>query len=365
MHVMLVAPEDLPIPPTRGGSVQIYLSHLCAALADRKHIHITLISPGNAAQSKACAHPPYRHIVVKGDKKTYWRRVHRLVKAGEPDVVQIDNRPLEALHILAANPHRRVVLNLHSLTFLGPRHIKTAEARTILHKADAVVCNSRNLAETIARRYKLKHNWQRHVIYPGVHSTAHTSALTRGHSTDTMRVLFVGRVIRQKGVHIAIEAIRQQHRQNNVSLTIVGKTHTWEKTYRKQIELDAKGLPIEFVGFVPPHELAELYKKHHLLICPSQKHEAFGLVNIEAMNHGLPVIASKLGGIPEAVGKHGGVLVSRYQMPGEFAKAIDKMRDPKRYYKMSKYALRHAQKFTWKKTARKFDHLYRDICQAR
>ena len=101
-------------------------------------------------------------------------------------------------------------------------------------------------------------------------------------------------------------------------------------------------------------KMPQFYRSGHCFVCPLQKHEAFGLVNVEAMACGLPVIASRNGGIPEIV-KHGrnGFLVNAYRKPSAFASQIVKLaniRSSTNGYSIQ--ARRDAKnKFSWERTA--------------
>jgi glycosyltransferase involved in cell wall biosynthesis len=70
---------------------------------------------------------------------------------------------------------------------------------------------------------------------------------------------------------------------------------------------------IRFLGLLGTKDLAELYRKSAIFVCPSVGFEAFGIVNIEAMASGCAVIASKSGGIPEIIeNEKTGILFDRY-----------------------------------------------------
>lgn len=357
MHVMVIAPEGIPIPPTQGGSVQIYLSHLFRELSKRLDVNVTLVSPGQHAREKQISSHA-THMTIRAAKTGYWQQVHKVIRTKRPDVIQIDNRPSQALSIMKAFPKKNVMLNLHSLTFLSKRYISYPDAKRVLHQAK-VVCNSADLARAIRSRFQLKSTWKPAVIYPGVAQKQGANALIRRSPHTPLRVLFVGRVIQQKGVHVLINAIRALQSSVPVKLTVVGGTHAWEQAYRAKLKTQSRGLNVKFVGFVPPHKLSAYYQSSDILVCPSQRHEAFGLVNLEAMSHGMPVIASKIGGIPEAVGTEGAILIDHYENPREFAAALRSMMSTVRYKKYSKAALIRARRFTWNRTARALMRLYR------
>lgn len=362
MHIMLIAPEGLPIPPKLGGSVQIYLSKLTKALVKQGEFDVTLVSPQRNRSSLGISSPRFTHVQLAGGQKEYWRGVHRLLRSVQPDVIQVDNRPFAALQLKQAHSNIPLILNLHSTTFLGPLDVKRVQARASLFRVDAVVCNSMNLKKTIRARYQMPISWRPYTIYPGVDEplVARTDEAPPADRQNPLRILFVGRVIRQKGVHIAIAAVRELMREFPIELTIIGRTPPWEQGYRREILRTARQLPVRFRGFVTPERLAGIYRAHDILLCPSQGHEAFGLVNLEAMSHGLPVVASDTGGIPEAVGE-GGILISRYKRASDFADAIRVLRNTETYEEYRQAALHRAKAFTWSATADEFAKLYSSL----
>ncbi len=397
MHIAIVAPEELPIPPARGGSVQIYLHALIKKLAGRPGLQVTLLSPGTdraKIKMNGLTHEVHnRRLRGMGYEAWIVRRLAEL----SPDVIQIENRPKLAHRILnlkstkAGLRHAKVVLNLHSTTFVGPMNASRNIIVSTLKGADAVVLNSRYLKRTVRRNFGLlPSTWNGTVIYPGVERARFSSI---GHSGTSgvegseaagsggtgsagagvtgagsgvhkpMRLIFVGRVIQLKGVLVLIAAMRQLTRQGMpVRLTIVGRTPPWERGYGAKVRSAIKGLPIEWRGFVSPRRLPNLLKAHDVLVLPSQRREAFGLVNLEAMAAGLPVIASRVGGIPEVVTEKSGVLVNKYTSPAAFAEAISRLSNtPHLYSALCDGALQQSRAFTWTKTADAFESLYRKL----
>jgi glycosyltransferase involved in cell wall biosynthesis len=127
---------------------------------------------------------------------------------------------------------------------------------------------------------------------------------------------------------------------------------------------------------VPKEDLIAIYSQAALFVCPSI-YEPFGIINLEAMACGIPVIASAVGGIPEVV-VHGetGLLVPVEQMAqapfepidaDKFAQDLaaavnDLMRDDKLRTAMGAAARRRVeQMFSWDAIARKTADVYREV----
>lgn len=368
LKVAFVAPEDLPVPPTQGGSVQIYLHALIRQLKSAHAVDVILITPRRSAHgrmtSRTRAHDAHYRVHTTG-QKAYQRQVVQLLKRLRPDVIQVDNRPKFAVQLkkLFGCP---VVLNLHSTTFLGPQNIDQRRVRPGLRLLDSVVVNSHFLRKTVAARFQLATgDWRPVVIYPGIDLDrfSYRERVFKEFSADNpLRVLFVGRVIAQKGVHVLVRAVRQLTDAGlPVRLTVVGRTPPWERSYERRVKRFARGYPIRWTGFIPPQALAQCYARHQIFICPSQSKEAFGLVNLEAMASGLPVIASGVGGIPEAVGD-AGILVEPPFDAKSFQQAITALlHHPATLRTMSERGRRRAQQFTWDQAAHEFIALYRRV----
>lgn len=137
----------------------------------------------------------------------------------------------------------------------------------------------------------------------------------REHKGD--RVLFLGRIAADKGVHLAIDAARQAGR----AITIAGKCNDpAEEPYFEREVVPRLGEDAQWVGEVDQRTKRELLSQAHCLVFPICWEEPFGMVMIEAMACGTPVVALRRGSVPEVV-EHG---VSGYvcDHPSQLADAI-------------------------------------------
>ena len=126
-------------------------------------------------------------------------------------------------------------------------------------------------------------------------------------------VLFVGRLERIKGLQDVIPAFDETM---PADLLIAG-TGSYETTLRR---LAAASPNVRFLGWCDPPQLTSLYRGARALIVPSKCYEVFPLVVLEAFQHGVPIIARRLGPHPEIVERSQGGLL--FDDTAEFADAV-------------------------------------------
>jgi glycosyltransferase involved in cell wall biosynthesis len=105
--------------------------------------------------------------------------------------------------------------------------------------------------------------------------------------------LYVGRLTAEKGVGTLIRAWRALP---GIPLRIAG-----DGELRDALAAEAKGLPIEFLGRVPPERVIDLMHGATLLVVPSECYEGFPRVVVEAFATGTPIVAANIGGLRELV----------------------------------------------------------------
>lgn len=114
------------------------------------------------------------------------------------------------------------------------------------------------------------------------------------------------------------------------------------------------------VTYMPwENDPSKFYSKTKTLLVPSIWPEPFGRVCVEAGFCGIPVIASRIGGLPEVVGE-GGILIREYGSPEKWIEAIESIEVEKIYKELSGKTRVNAQKFTVENTLDGFRKLARD-----
>ena len=177
------------------------------------------------------------------------------------------------------------------------------------------------------------------------------------------RVVFLGRVVRAKGVETLVEAAAQL-RTPGAQVLVVG-----DGADRRRVEELSRRLGVadrvRVMGFVPHERVPAVLASADLLVLPSF-YEELGTVLIEAMQAGLPAVASRVGGIPDIVEDgENGLLVA----PGDataLARAIDAvLGDPVLSRRLGDGARRRAAAYDWDVVGEQVLELYRQLAGRR
>jgi glycosyltransferase involved in cell wall biosynthesis len=150
-------------------------------------------------------------------------------------------------------------------------------------------------------------------------------------------VLFVGRLVIEKGVDVLIRAAAQ----SGVHVRIVG-TGTLESELRKLAE--SLSAPVEFVGQAWGSEVEAEMLAAAALVVPSIWHEVSPLVIYQAMTLGVPVIGTRVGGIPDLLGEDRGVMVAPGNVDALAAELVRSVRDRPQFEAMGSRAMDYSRR---------------------
>jgi glycosyltransferase involved in cell wall biosynthesis len=154
------------------------------------------------------------------------------------------------------------------------------------------------------------------------------------------RFLFLGRLVPEKGLDWVLRALAQT--ETRVHLDVAG-----EGRKRSDMEVLAEELgvrpQVSFHGWVEPEDVPSFMEKSRAVLFPSVWHEPAGLITLEAAAQGRPLIASRVGGIPEYTNDDRAILVDVRDVEG-LADALSQLaRNPDRADQLGQEGLNAAQ----------------------
>lgn len=389
--VALIGPELYPIPPIRGGAAELFIEKVAGRLTGWRPVVIGVSDP-ELPRHEWRGQVEYFRIPLSGWRKwlycryrdyfpLYDRQVAKIINQVQPDVIHVHNRPLLALAL-----QRRldrpipIILHMHNLyESLGKR--ERPRPGTKIPVAGFAAC-SRFVLDRERPRLWLGAALFR-VIYNGVETDAYYSRwdqevlvkeVRRSHGLEAEpTVLFAGKLREAKGVHILLKAMtRVWEIAPQAVLVLVGGTEygqgrTMRETpFLKQLRriLSQASGKVVLTGFIPPDAMPRAYLLGDVFVGPSQIEEGLGLVFLEAAAAGLPLIATRRGGIPEVV-RHGetGLLLDRQDDDAELAAKIIKLLDdaPLRQRLGQQGRSWVLANFTWEKIAYTLEAFYDEV----
>jgi glycogen(starch) synthase len=168
------------------------------------------------------------------------------------------------------------------------------------------------------------------VAYLGVRDIRDRHPRSRTADDGEVRVLCVGRLEPRKGTDILLAAAERLCAAHaNVRFMLVGRDNggngvvSYEREFVKRARHLVDSGRVTFAGAVSEEELGQHYADADVFVLPS-RYESFGLVVLEAMGFGLPVVASNAGGVAEIVTPHTGILVDSDDV-GALVAAVDSL----------------------------------------
>lgn len=183
-----------------------------------------------------------------------------------------------------------------------------------IKKSRYLITHAYSHAEELERLYNI--NTNRFTIIPhGVNLPGSHVENYKGGST--IKVLYTGRLEYRKGTDVLLAAIPLVLQKNpNVVFELVGNDPGNQyKTWFTQDNEDLPSHKVVFSGRVPDNALADAYGGCDIFVAPS-RYESFGIIFIEAMSYGKPVIGCKVGGVPDIItDKYNGLLADAGDAP--------------------------------------------------
>jgi len=388
MKIAIVAPEVFPVPPIRGGAVETGIEEHSSNLIEHD-VHIFGIADSELPLFEKRGHRTYHRFQrtlfdklllsswrlpfkQSHSKWYYWpycQWVVKKVKEIQPDLIRVHSRIQFVPWLRAAAPEAKIILCIHNESNLEGERVWSREA---IEACDVITGCSQMMTEEIVKRHPFCVGRTR-ILYNGVNIESFQPYWNRTREREALRkengfsegpiILYVGRLVEEKGVHLLIEAFERVHPAvPNAKLLIVGsRTFSDERPtpYIESLRKKAEGFEkyIHFIGHVSHKDISRYYLMSDIVAFPSLWREPFGLVVVEAMASGLPVVAFDQGGPAEIIqnGKDG-ILVPKEKGLEGFTEALMQLiKNPALREKIGREARQTAEsRFTWKEVAKNF-----------
>lgn len=273
---------------------------------DRIRFDPVVFIPGTGKLSAELGRHAIKHAIRKAQNINAFVAPYQIVKA----IMFLRRNRIQLIHINSAIYWRLVDIiaaSLMNIPIVTHTHLVIEEMTPYLKFSDVIIFNSEfTAASSIATKNITK------VIYNSVNTDDFDMAVdTRaalGFATEDVIVTFIGQIKQIKGIEMFIE-LANQIEAERAKFLIAGDCQDQDYLSELQARI-TDNKRIKYIGYRSDRE--NIYKSSDVIIMPSQWEEPFGLINIEAGAARKPIIATKVGGIPEII-QHGqnGFLIAK------------------------------------------------------
>nr|WP_245203521.1 glycosyltransferase family 4 protein [Ammoniphilus resinae] len=272
----------------------------------------------------------------------------------KPHVLHVHSPEFAGTAVLFNKKHHIPILyTCHSLVSMeGSKHHKWSTLQALLFRhADKIVVPSTWLKKQIKKRFPSAAS-KILVIPNGV------QVVSKGTKVPSHNLLFVGRLIKNKGIEPLIHSISKLSKKNKrVHLNIIGGgSQKYRKRLKKMAKKDGVSSKLSWLGALPHKKVLKLYNRNGAVVVPS-KQESFCLVALEALANGIPLVSTRAGGLKEFVNERNAQIIKAVKAK-EIAQAIKKMwENPQKTRKRIKQGKLTANKYNWKIIAKKYKNV--------
>ena len=282
MRVALIAPPFIAVPPADYGGTELFIAHLAEGL-QRRGVEVTVYANGEStvATERRSIYPQARWP-IKNPSYASLREINHTAWAFHQAAKNAD---IIHVHSASAIPLSRFVTQPVVLTLHGPHEPQLSELYSYYLEVHYVsISDAQRSSETMPQmrtihhgidlgQYRLVENKQRYLS-------------------------FIGRIAPLKGTHLAIDVAKR----TGIPLKIAGDVQPLNREYfEKKIKPQIDGQLVQYVGLADLAAKNELLGNSMAMLFPIQWNEPFGLVMVEAMACGTPVLAMPGGSVPEVI----------------------------------------------------------------
>lgn len=291
----------------RAGGLARYVDGLVRALSPHTISRVLGVGNGDSAEAVCAADMP----LLKRLRKMR----SRAAEAAEPSTLLASHFALYAsscMTLLRSHPH---VVHFHGpwaaeASAEGAGRVSTLAKRFVEKRvyatAERAITLSKAFARILVEGYRIPEEIVR--VIPGGIDLPVDPILSRtdarrqlGWPTDRPIVLCVRRLARRMGLDVLIEAAAVLRKSCPDALIYIAGKGQIQAELQARIESAGLSQNVKLLGFVPDDQLSLAYAAADVSIVPSQSLEGFGLVTLESLVQGTPVLVTPVGGLPEVV----------------------------------------------------------------
>lgn len=237
--------------------------------------------------------------------------------------------------------------------------------RAVYHRADRFIVLSKAFRDQLCQGYGIKQD-RVHII-PGGVEIDHFQPLDMTEARQRLVwpqkqkiIVCVRRLARRMGLETLIEAFAQATVNHPDAKLMIGGQGPLRAELEQQVQRAGLSKNVEFLGFVPDATLPAVYAAADLSIVPSSALEGFGLISLESLSCGTPVLVTPVGGLPDTVQGLGEDLVLKGTSVENIAAGLRGWLDGTLQIPTRKACREHVlRSFTWDRIAREACEVYR------
>ncbi len=274
-------------------------------------------------------------------------------------IVEIHNRPYLVKLINKKIKNYKIILFFHNdpIEMKGSKAIK--ERLYLINNCSAICFVSEYIKKQFLSEININPK-NLNVIHNGI------GEIYKAPKNKIKNIIFVGRLVKDKGVHLFLDAVKTlSTKYKSWNFIVVGSPYLGniktETKFSKYISLliNQLGSNVKLTGYLPYSESQSIINKSEIMVIPSIWNEPFGLVVAEGMMHGCAIITSDNGGIPEVIKNKGIVLkdINANQIASSIELLINDYALRKEFQKKASQDF----PFTSKKSSKSLDDLRKKI----
>lgn len=282
MRVALIAPPFIPVPPVDYGGTELFVGHLAAGLRETGVECVVYANGESSVNAERRWIYERSQWPIKMSEQTWLKHLNHEAWAVQDAVKDCDIVHLQSAQglVLSRFIKRPMVLTLH-----GPHEPKLSEFYSFYPEVNYVSISDAQREEETMPRIRTIHHGIDLASYKFVEQ-------------KQQYLSFIGRIAPLKGTHLAIDVAKR----TGIPLKIAGEIQPLHREYfENKIRPQIDGKLIEYIGLADLKAKNELLGNSMAMLFPIKWNEPFGLVMVEAMACGTPVLAMPGGSVPEVV----------------------------------------------------------------